>query len=168
MHDDLGATLLRLLHASPADIKPLVRNAIADMRQLVSTLDQAPLGKSEAIANWRQEAEERCRLAGAQLVWSGQQEQLPELLSARTYTNLSRILREAVSNALKYAAPAIVEINFHGSTITLTNPVAGQVIGKGSGRRIMVERATEIGAHLEYHQEDNRYSVAVTIPPEQG
>lgn len=166
MHDDLGATLLNLLHASPDDIKPLVRNAIADMRGLVSALSQASLGKAEAITHWRLEIEERCRLAGVQLNWSDSQETLPEFLSARTYTNLSRILREAISNALKYASPAEITIVFHRSTITVSNPVVDQDVGQGSGRHIMVERAAEIGARVEYQQEGTIYSLVITVPPE--
>lgn len=169
MHDDLGATLLKLLHASSEDVKPLVRNAIADMRQLVTTLEQYPVDKKVAIANWRQEAEERCKLAGAELHWSDQRENLPELLSARTYINLSRILRESVSNALKYASPAVIRVEFQRDRITLNNPiVAGKSVGNGSGLRIMRERAAEINAQLECIEEESNYSISVSIPPEQG
>jgi signal transduction histidine kinase len=169
MHDDLGATLLKLLHASPEETKPLVRNAITDMRQLVSTLEQYPVNKAEAIAHWHKEAEDRCKFAGATLQWSDEGEQLPELLSVRTYTNLSRILREAVSNALKYASPSIIHICFHQNQITLSNPIpADKPVGHGSGQRIMSERAAEINAHLEYRTEQSKYSITLTIPPEQG
>lgn len=169
MHDDLGATLLKLLHASSEETKPLVRNAIADMRQLVTALEQYPVDKSAALANWRQEAEERCKLAGAELHWSDEAEDLPELLSARTYTNLSRILREAISNALKYASPAAVQIDFQRDQIRLNNPViAEKPVGQGSGLRIMRERAAEINAQLECRQEESNYSVSIFIPPEQG
>jgi signal transduction histidine kinase len=169
MHDDLGATLLKLLHASSDDAKPLVRNAIADMRQLVTTLEQYPVDKGVALANWRQEAEERCKLAGAELHWSDEAEDLPELLSARTYTNLSRILREAISNALKYASTAVVKVDFNQNQITLINPIiAGKSAGHGSGLRIMRERAVEINAQLECREEESNYLISVSIPPEQG
>jgi len=174
MHDDLGATLLTLLHTSTEQSKPLVKNAIADMRRLVSTLDQAPLGKHEAMANWHQEIEERCQFAGAHFEWLDKEESLPTLLPARTYTNLSRILREAVSNALKYASPSLISISFHKNTITIANPVTQPVMGEGSGQRIMAERAAEINAHLTLESDSRKYSVSVTIPsdatipPEQG
>lgn len=169
MHDDLGATLLKLLHASSDETKSLVRNAIADMRQLVTTLEQYPVDKGVALANWRQEAEERCKLAGAELHWSDEAEDLPELLSARTYTNLSRILREAISNALKYASTAVVKVDFNQNQITLINPIiAGKSAGHGSGLRIMRERAVEINAQLECREEESNYLISVSIPPEQG
>lgn len=169
MHDDLGATLLKLLHASADDTKPLVRDALADMRQLVSTLEQYPVEKGVALANWRQEAEERCNIAGATLHWSDQEENLPALLSARTYTNLSRILREALSNALKYASPLIIHIDFQHQKIILSNPIiADQPAGHGSGQRIMSERAAEINAQLDYRAEPSKFTLCLTIPPEQG
>jgi len=168
MHDDLGATLLKLLHTSDGNTKPLVRNAIVDMRRLVSTLDNTPLGKHEAIANWRKEIEERCQIAQAKLDWFDDEETLPEFLSARTYANLSRILREAVSNALKYSHPLAVTISFHKNTIRISNPTVDDLAQHGHGQRIMSERATEINATLTQGKEDTIHFVTVTIPPEQG
>jgi hypothetical protein len=168
MHDDLGATLLKLFHASDDDTKPLVRNAIVDMRRLVSTLDSTPLGKYEALGNWHKEIEERCQIANAHLDWSDQEETLPEFLSARTYANLSRILREAVSNALKYSEPAAISISFNQNTIRISNLAAENLAQNGYGQRIMAERAAEINAVLTQGKEGGVYFVNVTIPPEQG
>ncbi len=169
MHDDLGATLLKLLHASTDETKPLVRSAIADMRQLVSALEQAPVEKEQALAQWRKEAEERCRLAGAHLDWLDQSENLPILLSPRMYTNLSRILREAISNALKYASHPSIQIHFHEQHICIKNPmVTNEIAGNGSGQRIIYERAREINAQLECVNDGTHYVVNLIIPPEQG
>lgn len=168
MHDDLGATLLKIFHASDDKTKPLVRNAIVDMRRLVSTLDNKPLGKYEAIANWRKEIEERCQIANADLAWADHEETLPEYLAARTYANLSRILREAVSNALKYSEPAAINVSFTQNTIRITNIAAESQVQNGYGQRIMTERAAEINAVLRQGKEGSVYFVNVTIPPEQG
>lgn len=167
MHDDLGATLLNIFHASDDTTKPLVRSAIADMRSLVSSLDSKPIRKHEAIANWRKEIEERCQIANAHLEWSDREEALPAFLAARTYTNLSRILREAVSNALKYSEPAAISVSFHQNTISVSNLAAENRVQNGYGQRIMAERAAEISAVLTQGKENGMYFVNITIPPEQ-
>lgn len=167
MHDDLGASLLSLLHASSAETKPLVSNAIAEMRRLVSTLDQSPITKQVALVNWRREIEERCQLAGLTLIWKDDQETLPEILSARRYSNLSRILREAVSNVLKYASPRELELVISGNSILLSNPVVAEGdSGEGFGQRIMQERATEIGVTLTQSFSGVSHSMLIIIPPE--
>jgi signal transduction histidine kinase len=169
MHDDLGASLLSLLHASAPETKPLVKNAIAEMRGLVSTLEQAPITKQTAIANWRHEIEERCQLANAKLEWRDNEEALPDLLSARRYSNLSRILREAVSNALKYASPRELDVCISGSSISVSNPMApGEISSAGKGQRIMQERASEINVSLSHSFSNSCCLLRISIPPEQG
>ena len=49
MHDDLGAKLLHLLHKSPADSKPLVREAIVDLRDLLKAMEGHSLSLDAAV-----------------------------------------------------------------------------------------------------------------------
>src|SRR5690606_12705877 len=99
IHDDIGAHLLTLLHSSPTNLQPLVRDLLRATRELVQTLNLHPVDSLTACDAWEAEAEQRCKIAGVKLRWNHYPDALPRKFSARAHVNLSRILREAISNA---------------------------------------------------------------------
>ena len=164
MHDDLGATLLTLLHVSQAEHKPLARAAINDMRNLVSTLEQLPVNKQQAIAHWHKEITERCQFAQVELSWDASAENLPEFLSARTYTNLARIVREAITNSLKYSGEKKLAVSIREQDIMVVNVVQPNALtAMGNGLRIMRERAAEINAELIINERDGIFTLQIRL-----
>ncbi len=111
LHDNLGARLLRLIHhlrGSP-DVE-LAREAMRDLRDAIAAIDAAPQPLSEALADWRAEADGRCAAAQVELRWH--QAELPELLlNPRRKAALGAMLREAVTNALKHARPSLLQVD---------------------------------------------------------
>lgn len=104
IHDDLGAKLLTLLHKSPSDHQPLVREAIRDTRDLLHMLNFRDIVLGEAATRWRNEIQERALSHKVGLNWDNQlEEELGNVLSSRQHANLTRVLREAVSNALRHS-----------------------------------------------------------------
>ncbi len=104
IHDDLGAKLLTLLHKSPEELQPLVREAIRDTRSLLHMLNFRDIVLGEAITKWRDEARERCDAQDVALDWDNRLDQeLGLMLSSRQHANLTRVLREAISNALRHS-----------------------------------------------------------------
>jgi signal transduction histidine kinase len=153
IHDDLGARLLTLLHSCSADQQVLVNEALQDTRALVSTLNPNPINKIQAINLWRREIQQRCDLAGVTLTWFDDNESLPEMFSARENANISRIFREAISNALRHACPQKIAITVDGQTISIVNDGTLRAQPEwqyGNGCRIMNERADEIGGKIEW------------------
>jgi signal transduction histidine kinase len=153
IHDDLGARLLTLLHSCNADQQALVNEALQDTRSLVSTLNPNPIDKIQAINLWQSEIQQRCDLAGVELIWNDVNEALPDIFSARENANISRIFREAVSNAFRHAHPENITINIEGRMLSVTND--GELRPKsewqlGNGCRIMNERAEEIGGKIDW------------------
>src|SRR5690606_31299584 len=102
IHDDMGAKLLTLLHTCPEHIHPQVRELLQTTRELVRALNSHPVNASPASDSWYGEAQQRCDAAGVELNWNHHNDALPQQPAARTHVNLTRILREAVSNALKH------------------------------------------------------------------
>lgn len=161
IHDDLGARLLTLLHRSDESLQPLVREAIGETRSLLGTLSQAGPRLDEAIANWRVEIGERADALGVTLAWDNHcADASAVLLSARQYANLTRILREAVSNALRHSGAGRLEVVFRREGGDLLLRVGDDGCGLpalatsgGRGLAIMRSRAIELEGQVEWRAE---------------
>lgn len=112
LHDDIGAKLLQMVYrAGSAGEAELARSALQDLRDVVSQPRASQLSLDDQLADWRAEADERLSAAGLRLRW-----EQPEGLSTASLQphaiHIGRILREAVSNAIKHAQAAEVQVKF--------------------------------------------------------
>lgn len=106
LHDDVGARLLSLVHGASddgvrreaSDILETLRTSVIPLHQHRVTLLR------DAADSWHEEFSRRCAEAGVILGWHEHFAQA-SALSARQYVNLTRILRELLTNALKHAEP---------------------------------------------------------------
>ncbi|MES2091528.1 MAG: ATP-binding protein, partial [Pseudomonadota bacterium] len=111
LHDDLGAKLLTIVHTSDNDrISTLAREALEEMRLSVRGLTGRPMVLSDALADWRAEVVSRLGQSGIEIEWRNSIEEVEEPLSARTYVQTTRIIREAVSNIIKHSSASHVVI----------------------------------------------------------
>lgn len=161
LHDDVGARLLSLVHGSS---DPAVREEAADLLQTLRisviplhTRQHTPL--ADASSKWRQELQQRSAESGARLHWQ-ESASANTALSARQYVNLTRILRELLTNALKHARPTNVWIALGGNTeLTLTLRHDGSMSDPrewtwGSGQYNLHTRAAEIDGELRFNLRD--------------
>ncbi len=111
LHDDLGAKLLTIVHTSDDErISTLAREALEEMRLSVRGLTGKPVRLADALGDWRAEVISRLGQAGIDGHWDAP-EDLPQLLSARTYVQTTRILREATSNVIKHSGATRCTVN---------------------------------------------------------
>ena len=104
LHDDLGAKLLTIVHTSESErISTLAREALEEMRLSVRGLTGKAVRLADALADWRAEIVSRLGQANIEADWRGPTEDIEQLLSARSYVQTTRILREAVSNIIKHS-----------------------------------------------------------------
>jgi two-component system, NarL family, sensor histidine kinase UhpB len=105
LHDDLGAKLLTIVHTSDNDrIATLAREALEEMRLSVRGLTGRPVKLVDALGDWRAEFVSRLSQTGLEADWeSPNDDELTQTLSARTYVQTTRILREAVNNIIKHS-----------------------------------------------------------------
>jgi signal transduction histidine kinase len=171
VHDDLGAKLLTLLHTTPPAGQPLVREALDDLRALVRALEHDKVTLRDAVDGWQAEARKRCESANTGLLWRSPDMPDDRTLNARQHANLTRVVREAVSNALRHAQPDTVTIDvaISGGALSLQVSNDGQVQpmenwALGRGRQIMQGRVNELGGDLEWRLEDGRCRLAVSVP----
>ncbi|MFN7395305.1 MAG: ATP-binding protein, partial [bacterium] len=103
LHDDLGAKLLTIVHTSDSErISTLAREALEEMRLSVRGLTGRRVGLTDALGDWRAEIVSRLAQTGIEGEWHAPDE-LTHELSARTYVQTTRILREATNNIIKHS-----------------------------------------------------------------
>jgi signal transduction histidine kinase len=111
LHDDLGAKLLTIVHTSESDrISSLAREALEEMRLSVRGLTGKPVRLIDALGDWRAEVVLRLGQAGVHGEWSSPPDDMPQTLSARSYVQTTRILREAVSNVIKHSGASQCDV----------------------------------------------------------
>lgn len=156
VHDDLGAKLLTLLYHSPEASRPLVREAIQDSRDLINVLSQEAITLEAAAARWHAEAWSRLEAAGLRKSWQTTGCLKGFMLSARQFSNLTRVLREALTNVLKHAGAGMVALRVERRDDVLLLSVeddghcdpAALAAASGRGLLIMRTRSEELGASL--------------------
>ena len=111
LHDDLGAKLLTIVHTSDGSrIPQLAREALEEMRLSVRGLAGKPVRLDDALADWRAETMVRLTQAKIEAVWNHPDEGVSQTLPARVFMQLTRILREAVSNVIKHSSATHCEV----------------------------------------------------------
>ncbi|MFZ5502500.1 MAG: ATP-binding protein [Pseudomonadota bacterium] len=114
LHDDVGAKLLGLaISAQRANLlreADLARSALQDLRDVVSRSAQLSTPLGHLLADLRAETEQRVQAAGLTLIWHFPEEDGVPQVGADAALNLSRILREAVSNVLRHANASEIEV----------------------------------------------------------
>lgn len=108
LHDDLGAKLLTIAQASAqpegmARVASLAREALDDMRLSVRGLSGEAAPLADVLADWRAETMTRLAAAGLQGEWLADDPPTGCMLPARTRMQLTRVLREAVSNTIRHS-----------------------------------------------------------------
>lgn len=160
LHDDVGAKLLTLTYRSrDNDSAEIARSALQDLRDVVSHSASAALTLEHALANWRAECSDRLDDAGIALKWQQPDELPPHLLQPQQTMNIGRILREAISNAIRHAKAnsVMVTIEQQGDAIHITIENDGidcdlALWGRGRGTQNMKIRAGLLGGEIQWQQ----------------
>lgn len=108
LHDDLGAQLLTIVQASqrgsePERVAGMARQALEEMRLSVRGMTGHVTAAEDALADWRAEMVTRVTDAGLQAEWRADDPPPGLILPARMHVQLTRILREAISNAIRHS-----------------------------------------------------------------
>ena len=108
LHDDLGASLLSIAHVSSqvddqGRLAAMARQALDEMRLSVRGILSEPARAAEALADWRAESVHRLGAAGMVVDWQGAEPPPGLLLPARVQVQMTRVLREALSNVILHS-----------------------------------------------------------------
>lgn len=145
MHDNIGIQLMGALHSEQATRKDsLIREALADLRDIIANVDRGTLDLAEQLADLRAALADHLAATGMELHWHdhGIDGVLPAPQVAHA---LRAILRETVSNAQRHSGGrhVHVEIGVHDHWLQVV--VADD--GRGPGQAAPAPAATTGGGH---------------------
>jgi two-component system, NarL family, sensor histidine kinase DevS len=163
LHDDVSSRLLTSLHRTqPERVQADVREALSDIRSIISGLDGERQEFDDVMSAIRIEALDRFEAANIQATWPLDSDALPITIALdyRTYRNLSAVMREIASNIIRHAQATRVDITTQLSTVTVRQvchiSICDNGIGlapehkKGNGLTNIVARMAEIGGSVTF------------------
>ena len=159
LHDDLGAKLLSGLYQNDVDqAKQAIRQAIAEMRTIVNGLLGTGVELNVILQEFEYEVATRLQSCGIELNWQQNLADTPITLSYAQYRHYISMLREIISNIMKYAnaQSVIIEISLLDSQLVSVicddgNGFDGETNqSEGNGLKNLRERATELSATLHF------------------
>jgi two-component system sensor histidine kinase DevS len=149
MHDNIGVQLLGALHSRDPDRKDeLIRDTLADLREIINNSGGERLTLAELMADLRVEIADLLDSAGLSLVW---QVDTKAELPPQSVAAMRAILREAVGNALRHAGASTIGVRLGDAAGNLVLMVGDDGKGfdldttrQGNGLRNMRSRATAL------------------------
>lgn len=163
MHDGIGGQLTSLLirlRSGRADMQTIehdLQSGLADIRNIVDSLDHVGDDLDTAFVTFRARAEQQVRAAGMDFVWH-QPDSLTDLtLNTREVLHTYRFMQEALTNAMRHSGGECV-------TISVKSPRPGRVdvivaddgqgydpkeVRAGKGTQSLRERADKLGGRYE-------------------
>lgn len=158
LHDDLGARLLDLVYVAPTpELADQSRGVLQQLRVIVADAHRPPSQLLELLDELRMETERRLTSAARILSWEQQADIVDVQLDQAATLHLARIVREAVTNALRHSGLTRLRVKFYVVASHLMCDVTddgsfdADRIGAGSGTRSMQERADLLGARIAWH-----------------
>lgn len=155
LHDDVSAKLLTLIHRSTDEYAEVARAALASLRDTIYSLQpntQMPL--QNMLGDLRAECMDRCAAAGIALDWKVTLTREVNL-DAHQQINTSRIVREAITNALKHSGAHQIQLSAiqrnAGITISIEDDGPSQHWDPQSGNGLinMRRRCDELAGTLD-------------------
>lgn len=176
LHDDVGARLLSGLYKTEiGDTHAVLRDAIADIRTIVSGLSTGEPVLGQVIAALRHEAGERLSAAGVDLHWPiAANDDSATPLDYRVYRCFVSAHREAVSNIIRHAKAKVVKVHVSEQDGLLRTVISDDGIGidptrltgsqGGHGLRGLIQRLGGVGGHAVIRPLSIGTIVEITIP----
>lgn len=158
LHDDIGSKLLELMHGTDEQrTRELARQALEDLRDIVSRTRAVQGTLPQVLAMIREEVQRRMDARGVELAWAVD-EALPDIeLSDGQALHLFRIFREAISNALRHGDAHRLRVRGRVvadeflADITDDGPgMAPEAVGQGRGTTNIRTRAAALGGQADW------------------
>ena len=156
LHEDLSDKLLHLIYtAADADAEELARAALKDLRDTRNLQSESQQNLGELMADVRNEIDTRCEQAGVNPGWHLSDSLYATTLTALQASCVTRTLREALSNVLKHASAASVQIGAELTAGQLHYSVSDDGHGirpspmAGRGLANMQNRVRDLGGSMQ-------------------
>ena len=168
LHDDLGASIIRIAHeASDDKTAGLAKAAMRDLRDVLGALQDQPTACRDVLDDLEADLRGRAHADGRELAWSITGES-DAVLSARARANLTRVLRESMTNALKHGSGTVtyaIALDADGLAATVSNATSGDAaIEPGMGLGNITARFEELGGTATYARTGGTFRLSLTLP----
>jgi signal transduction histidine kinase len=177
VHDNIGSQLLSALHTSEAANKDtLLRETLADLRQIISDGFMAEFDVWDVVADLRVEMADRLELRGIALEWPMQvsrekTDATPVKLPYMMANNLRSIMRELTSNVIKHSEATTVYVTITSTEDTLRFDVRDNgktfdpcTVSRGAGLDSIAARIDQMGGKLTNDRSDTVMSTVFEVP----
>lgn len=164
LHDDIAADLLTLLHEAETESRrEQVSETLHNLRAIIYSLqpDQTR-SLSDYCKLWQEDVLRRCRIVHCDAQWQQQDSIGSFEASPAQALHLQRMLREAVSNALRHAKPSQLQVALSTDKTHLYVRVTDNGHHKplenwrcGKGLLNLQERAHELQGQAQWHLSRN-------------
>lgn len=173
LHDDVSGLLLTGLHrADVGAMRGDVRQALGEIRVMVSSMADGARSLADVLADIRHEAATRLAAAGLRLDWPPDTAVAPATLDYARARALISAVREVVTNSIKHSRAAALEVRAEPDPATLRLTLADRGEGQelfpepGSGRGLanIAARLAEAGGRCEVEPAASGLTVRITLP----
>lgn len=172
LHDEVAADLLSLVQQSQNQpLHDTAKKCLLNLREIVYSMDDHEnRSLTDSIANWRYEFALYLEPFQVNLNWQDSiTEDIP--INGSQWLNLSRALRELVSNAIKHSHPSRIDIHTYldntGFNITLTsdgNSLPMHTWSRGKGINNIQRRMASLDGKANWRVLHNHCEVKLTLP----
>jgi len=176
LHDDVGARLLSGLYKSDiGDTHRVLRDAITDIRTIVSGLSSEQPSLGQMIAALRHETGERLSAAGIELRWPVEDnDDSPLKLDYQAFRCFMSAHREIISNVIRHASARNVDIVVKRTPDWLITSISDDGVGiaaahiagspQGNGLRGLMRRLGELNGTLSLQRLGKGTVAEIHIP----
>lgn len=178
IHDDVGSRLLSLVYSADSESQAQrARETLQEVRSIVSG-GKAKGGRlDDVLERYRSELQQRCGAAGIELDWVESNSGIASVSDTLDY-HLQRVLRELVSNVIKHAQTARLDVLVQGGPDTVQVVVRdyGTTTGdprdyvQGTGISNILRRVMELGGSVTWRDAAPgcRVDLILPLPKRQG
>ena len=171
IHDNIGVQLMAALHSPDHTRKDLmIRETLTDLRDIINNASNPDLSFDEMLADLRVRIAEQLFVAGVAMRWQVENA-LAAALPLQTAHMLRSIIREAVQNALKHAAPTLVAVTVRLADgqiqVSVTDDGRGFDMDEarpGNGLANLRDRTEAVGGALRIDSDTAGTCITADIP----
>lgn len=171
LHDDVGGRLLTGMHTADAITRPVLQDALSDIRAIVSGLNGVHAPLDRVLADARHEAARRLEASGVGLVWPVADEAMGGIvLDYRQAKALVSSVRETVTNIIRHAEARTVCVSLEMDADTLVLAIADDGRGpltqasEGYGLRNIRQRVEAVGGRFSIAPASPGTTIAISLP----
>lgn len=177
LHDDVAADLLTLLHQdNDTKRQHLVRHTLHNLRAIIYSLQaDAEQLLQDAAQRWQEDTRQRCQASHIHCRWHENLNGDTRRLALPYLLQIHRILREAVSNAIRHAQPSTIDVLLECSETGLQLEIRDnghhlpvQQWLPGKGYISLQHRALLLNGSVQWHLEERDHQqwcvVSLSIP----